>query len=141
MDKRTERFNEITFEAFAKTAIDNAIINARKEQARRAKVEITFSELPEKLLLSLATSPMKDTEDAPAMFQVKGYEVDVHDPCLGQALRFLTPRDREIILLSYFLDMKDREIAEILDISRSAVQRHRVSAQEKLKVLLGNPHE
>ena len=141
MDKRTERFNEITFEAFAKRAIDNAITDGKREQARRAKVEITFSELPEKLFLSLATSSMKNTEDTPAMFHVKGYEVDVHDPRLGQALRFLTPRNREIILLSYFLDMKDREIAEILDISRSAVQRHRVSAQEKLKVLLGNPHE
>ncbi len=139
MDKRTERYNEISFDTFARITIDHAILDGIKEQKRRATMEIAFSALAEKLLLTLSTElpEAREGESEPSTtFQVNGCEIDVHHPRLGQALRFLTPKDRAIILLYYFLNMRDAEIGEVLDISRSTVQRRRTSAQEKLKLLL-----
>ena len=141
MDKQAERYNEISLDTFARITIDHAILDGLKEQKRRATVEISFSTLPEKLVLTLSAEPPelpeKETK-TPTTFRVNGCEIDVHHPKLGQALQFLTPKDRAIILLYYFLNMKDAEIGEVLDISRSTAQRHHTSAQEKLKLLLRN---
>ena len=52
---RYEYFNEITFEAYCKRAIDRAILKARQRQAARAKREISLSELPENALYDVGT--------------------------------------------------------------------------------------
>ena len=52
---RYEYFNEITFEAYCKRAIDRAILKARQRQAARAKREISLSELPENALYDVRT--------------------------------------------------------------------------------------
>ena len=53
-----------------------------------------------------------------------------------QALNALPERKRDIILLSYFLDMSDAEIAELLNVVRTTVFRHRKSALAKIKQYL-----
>ena len=45
MDERYERFNEITFEAYCKAAIDKAVLKERQRKAARAEKEIPFSAL------------------------------------------------------------------------------------------------
>ena len=47
-----------------------------------------------------------------------------------------TERKRDIILLSYFLDMSDAEIGELLNVVRTTVFRHRKSALAKIKQYL-----
>ena len=51
-------------------------------------------------------------------------------------LNALPERKRDIILLSYFLDMSDAEIGELLNVVRTTVFRHRKSALEKIKQYL-----
>ena len=45
-------------------------------------------------------------------------------------------RKRDIVLLSYFLDMSDAEIGELLNVVRTTVFRHRKSALAKIKQYL-----
>ena len=66
-------------------------------------------------------------------FQVSGFDVLVKNELLAEALNTLPERKRNIILLSYFLDMGDTEIGELLNVVRTTVLRHRQSALAKIK--------
>ena len=58
-------------------------------------------------------------------FEVSGYDVLVKNELLGEALQALPEKKRDIILLSYFLEMSDEEIGELLNVVRSTIFRHR----------------
>lgn len=66
-------------------------------------------------------------------FTVQGINIPVRDAQLGRALSFLLPKYRDVVLLHYFMDMSDPQIANLLRISKSAVQRRRTAALERLK--------
>ena len=66
-------------------------------------------------------------------FDVQGYSVTVHDDRLAQALTELPDEKRDILLLSYFLDMTDREIADKLNMVRYTIQRKRVKSLKEMK--------
>ena len=55
---------------------------------------------------------------------------------LAEVLNALPERKRDIVLLSYFLDMSDAEIGELLNVVRTTVFRHRKSALAKIKQYL-----
>ena len=82
------------------------------------------------------TAIENDTVSVP--FEVAGIKVDVHDPNLVYALRYLVPQKRDIMLLAYFLGKNDAEIGRELKISKSTVQRRRASALKRMERLLGN---
>lgn len=69
-------------------------------------------------------------------FKVGGNTVIVHDMLLGQAIASLPPQRREVILLSYFLDKKDPQIAALLHLGVDAVFFRRNSALERLRKIL-----
>ena len=65
-----------------------------------------------------------------------GFEIAVADELLAEALKTL-PQDRlEIILLSYFLEMSDPEIAAHLNLIRRTVSHRRKNALRKLKKIM-----
>ena len=64
---------------------------------------------------------------------MSGYDVFVRNALLGEALETLSERKRNIVLLSYFLDMSDAEIGQLLNVVRSTVFRHRKAALVKIK--------
>ena len=65
-----------------------------------------------------------------------GFEVAVADELLAEALKAL-PQDRlEIILLSYFADMTDKEIAGHLNLIRRTVTHRRQNALRKLQKIM-----
>lgn len=142
MTARYEVFNEITFEAYCKTTIDRAILKGRKEKSKRASWELSLSDLTDALLHGLcADHPVEDavqrSMQRPFVFQVRDVEIVVHDPDLGQALSFVPPQKRDVLLLYYFADMSDAEIARKLGMSKSTAQWRRVSAEDILKRFLG----
>lgn len=143
MTARYEQYNEITFESYCKTAIDRAILKGRMEKSKRADWELSLSGLTDALLYSLCADehPVEDavqrSMQRPIIFQVREFEIIVHDPDLGQALSFVPPQKRDVLLLHYFADMSDAEIARRLGVSKSAVQRRRVSGESILKKFLG----
>lgn len=66
-------------------------------------------------------------------FKVLEYDIEVRDPRIAMALKKLTERKRDIILLYFFMDMNDVEIAESMNLVRSTVCEHRKRSLEILK--------
>ena len=61
------------------------------------------------------------------IFNVLGLNVIVTDDVIAEALQSLPERKRDIILLSYFLELSDREIGDKLNMLRSTVQYQRTN--------------
>ena len=69
-------------------------------------------------------------------FHVQGYDVAIENENLANALTVLPDDKRDIVLLAYFLDMTDQEIADLMEMSRSAVQRRRAKTLKELRTKL-----
>jgi RNA polymerase sigma factor (sigma-70 family) len=67
------------------------------------------------------------------VFNVLGESVGVLDYELGEALNGLPADRREIVLMSYFFDMTDKEIAEHLNMARRTVAYRRTVILQELK--------
>ena len=135
MDKRYTQFNEVTFEAYIKAAVDKSVLKARLKKAARCEQEQTFSMLSEAFLSTLAAD---ETENERAemdchTFNVRGIKIPVYGKKLADAISYLLPRDREIILLYFFLGLTDKKISEVIGCSRTTIQRRRADALEKLE--------
>ena len=66
-------------------------------------------------------------------FDVQGYDIAVENEKLAEALNALSDSKRDIVLLAYFLDMTDQEIADKLNLVRSTVQYRRASSLKEMK--------
>ena len=64
-------------------------------------------------------------------FVIGGKEITAK--LLAEALHSLPEKKREAVLLYYFFDMSEREIAKFCNISRTTVQYRRTSSIELLK--------
>lgn len=120
-----------TFDCYCKRVLKNEACNIQKEYSRRRNKEISFDELSEQELQSLCVSDEYFADEY--IFDILGGSVTVRNERLAKALQSLTERKRDIILLSYFLDMTDREIAEKLNMVRKTVQYQRTSSLKALK--------
>ena len=119
------------FNAFCKRVLKNEAINIYNERQQRQKKEMTFSELTpleENQLFTL------DKHYEGESFQVAGK--DITPKLLAEALHTLPKEKLKTVLLYYFFDKSDVEIAELLDIPRSTVQYRRTSSFERLKQFL-----
>ena len=66
-------------------------------------------------------------------FHVQEYDIAICNDKLADALAVLSAEKRDIVLLSYFLDMTDKEIADKLDMIRRSVQYKRACSLKELK--------
>ena len=66
-------------------------------------------------------------------FNVDQYLIEIADDQLARALKTLSGKKRNIVLLAYFLDMTDQEIAANLDTSRALVQKQRKKSLNTIK--------
>ena len=69
-------------------------------------------------------------------FKTCEYDVKVKSSLLAEALNALTDRKREVILLSYFMEMSDAAIARKMNLVRSTVHEHRTRSLELLKQIM-----
>lgn len=92
--------------------------NAISDFYRRGRREIPQEQLPD--------WPAEDQTDA-------GLLVAAEQDCLRQALRALAADQQELISLRYFADLRQRQIAAVLQISEAAVKMrlHRLLGQMK----------
>lgn len=131
------------FDAYCKRIVKNEAINIQLEYERQSQQEVSFSELSQQELQRLQNLQHIDRY-APdrKVFDVMNIPVEIKDGGLAWALSTLTVERRNIVLLFYFADMKDGEIAKRLRLKRSTVQYQRTSILEELRKLLeGYEHE
>ncbi len=67
---------------------------------------------------------------------VRENEVNVFDTVLGQALSFLPPKWWDVLVLYYFLDESDAQIAWRLNMTPSGISHRRKVALARLKYAL-----
>lgn len=122
------------FDAFCKRLLKHEVIDAIREQKRLGQWETTFSELTraEQSQLQYIDQYAPDWR----VFPLLGMEIEVLDADLVRALSMLPTDRRTIILLFYFLEMRDEEIGAKLGLSRPAVQRRRTSTLDMLRKIL-----
>lgn len=70
-------------------------------------------------------------DEAEQSFVVGGKEITAK--LLAEALHSLPEEKRETVLLYYFFDMSEREIAKFCNLSRTTVQSRRTSSMKLLK--------
>ena len=109
-------------------ALKGEAVNYYKHMDYRRKHEVTFSELSEKELSKLFTMDEYGTENH--HFEVHGYDIEVKNTLIAEALKELTERKRNVILLSYFTEMSDADIAREMNLVRSTIHEHRTRSLE-----------
>ena len=122
------------FDRKCKLALDGEVVDYERHMTYLRNHEVMFSELSEKEMSSL--SVIDEYELEKCYFQAGGYDVEVKDALLAEALKTLTERKRDVILLSYFMEMSDADIARKLNLVRSTVHEHRTRSLELLKIIL-----
>lgn len=123
------------FDSFCKKVLKHEANNGHREINRRALMEIPMSELPEGAMEQLAVYDEYPWEYT--SFNVGEETVLVRDDRLAEALAAIPEKERNIILMYWFLDMADREIADQMGIARRTVNTHRQNAYRLLKKLMG----
>lgn len=104
------------FDSFCRTLLKNEMIDYERARNYRLKHEISFAELTQEELDKLNTVDEYIAEAE--IFRVFEYDIEVKDEILVEALNCLSEKKRNVILLSFFLDMTDTEIAEHMNLVR-----------------------
>ena len=131
---RTEWQVRCAFNSFCKRVLKHEAINIYNERQQRRAKEMTFSDLTPQEENQLYTSDKQYEGEEEKSFQVAGKNIT--PKLLAEALRTLPKEKRKTVLLCYFFDKSDVEIAELLDIPRSTVQYRRTSSFKRLKRFL-----
>jgi len=129
-----EEHKRHTFDSFCKKVLKNEVLNYHVEANRQRNRETPFSELSaqEMELLSM----LDEYPSEQSVFRALEYDVAVKNELLAEALAALPVSKRDIILLYHFLDMTDREIGGLLNMTRQTVQYQRTSALQQIKKIM-----
>ena len=125
---------ERRFHAFCKAVLHYEACNYYRERKRKAKHEISFEYLQENTSFALhSTDEYFILQDKPTAFAVNGQTVIVYSEKLAKALLCLSKRWREIILMRYYLQLNDKQIAALLGKPRTTVNYQKNAALKQLR--------
>ena len=124
-----------TFDSFCKKVLKCEACNGYRQISRRQKRFASLEELSEAEMAQLAVYDRYSWEYT--TFPVGGAVILIEDDRLAEALNALPQDGRDILLMYFFLDMADREIAERMNMARRTVNARRQKAYRLLKELMG----
>lgn len=141
MNKITsEEDTQRIFDCYCKRILKNEAINIQKHNQYLNSKQISLTEITPEQLAQICICDEYSTDYS--SFKVLEYDIAVKDELLAEALKELPDKKRDIILLSYFLDYNDVEIAELLNLVRRTVNDQRNKALKDLKNRMeGKQHE
>lgn len=119
------------FDSYCRKVLRGECRNYLKQLSKLSEKESYFSELTEEQLNRLYILDQYPLEQY--HFQVQGYDVTVQDERIASGLETLSNEKRDIVLLSYFLEMTDQEIADKLNAIRGTIQYRRTKALKEMK--------
>lgn len=122
------------FDRLCQLALDGEAADYFRHLEYRANYEVNFSDMTEQELDSIFVMDEYNLDNS--HFQVLGYDIEVKDTLLVEALQALTEKKRNVVLLSYFLEMTDVEIARKMNLVHSTIREHRIRSLELLKKLM-----
>lgn len=119
------------FDSFCRKVLREEARDYIRELIRRAAHEVPLSELSEEQMERLCV--LDEYPSEAIHFDVQGYDVAINNEKLADALTALPDDKRDIVLLAYFLDMSDQEIADKLNMVRRTIQYRRTSPLKEMK--------
>lgn len=122
------------FSAFCTRVLKNEARCIQREYARCRDQEKSLSELTASELEQTAIWDKHFMDEH--VFEVLGLPVVVTGDLLADALAGLPESKRDVILLSYFLGMNDREISERLNVVRQTISKRRLATLKELREYL-----
>lgn len=114
---------ENQFDYICKRAMLDERKNYFKHLSTIKKKEISFSEYDEYYIKNFSTNDYYSINFE--FFNIFGIPIPIENDLLSKALKKVTKKSFQIILLYYFIGMNDSEIGQFLNLNRSTVNRHR----------------
>ena len=128
------KYQENRFDSFCRKVIRNACMDNRKSRMKREK---RFSSLEAMQVEALELERVEDTYVTYSRtYKVKGIDVTITDERIGEAIQFIMPNQRAVLLLSFFKEYSDMDIARLMKISHKTVAYRKQMAMKKLSQLL-----
>ena len=126
---------QYAFDSYCKKVLKCEACNGYRQISRHQKRFTSLEELSEAEMAQLAVYDRYPWEYT--TFPVGGAVILIEDDRLAEALNALPQDGRDILLMYFFLDMADREIAERMNMARRTVNARRQKAYRLLKELMG----
>lgn len=126
-----EKTIEHQFDSFCKTVLRNQVRNIYEDNKRWQSRFISLEALTPTDLARLCSFDSYQAESI--FFSTFDYEIPIENIIVAQALEYLSKRRQDIILLSYFLDMTEMDIATLMNLAQSTVHYHKQNALEELR--------
>ena len=134
MNPNHEEHIQHSFDSYCKKVSKRKALDIHRQAKKRNERVISFSDMPPQQLAGL--SVMDEYFADEYIFSVLDECIGISNADLAGALNVLPADRREIVLMSYFFDMTDKEIAERLNMARRTVAYQRTSSLQKLKQLI-----
>jgi RNA polymerase sigma factor (sigma-70 family) len=125
---------EKQFDSFCKKVIKNELRNIHRYNNYLLENEKAFSELTNKELNQLYTIDIYDVIDTKLF--IEGEYIEISNELLFKAINKLPKLLQNILMLSYWFDMDDKDIANSLNLVRRTVNYMRLSSLKKLKKII-----
>jgi len=131
--KNEESF-EYQLDAFYKKILHNEVRNAYAESICWNKQQISLDQLTEAQLNEISICDHYETEYV--KFHTYGYTIPIKDALLANVVARLSKIQQDIILLSFFLEQSEDEVAKLLSIDQGTLHYHKTKALESLREFL-----
>lgn len=126
------------FDCYCKLVLKHEAIDYLRELKCRRDHETVFSALPQAELDKLSTTDSYPSDSY--VFSSYGCDLPIENERVAEAFASLSMPEQSILILRCVLDLTDKEIGQIMGLSRSAVQKRRTQTiktlREKLTALM-----
>lgn len=118
------------FDRYCKLVLYHEALDYLREMQRRRDRETSFDALPQTEMDKLCTEDHYPSDSY--IFSSHGYDLLIDNELVADAFSSLSKDAQSILILRCVLDMTDQEIADLMGMSRSAVQRRRAKTLKEL---------
>ena len=134
MEAIPRNYDECRFDAFCKSVLRNEAHNYRRGLKRQRDRQVSISTLSQAEMDKLCTEDHYPSDSY--IFSSHGYDLLIDNELVADAFSSLSKDAQSILILRCVLDMTDQEIADLMGMSRSAVQRRRAKTLKELRTKL-----
>lgn len=129
-----ERRIEQQFDHYCKVVLKNGARNMYKKTKPSKEKQVSFEGLKQDELDQLSVFDEYSLDHI--SFVLFDYPVQVEDMLIAQAIKSLSKKQQDIILLSFYHDLKNVEIASLMNLAESTVHYHKENALKEIKQFL-----
>lgn len=129
-----EKTIEHQFDSFCKTVLRNQARNIYSENKRHNEIFVSLDMLSAAELNQFSFYDIYEIECIG--LSSFNYEISVEDILIAQAIQALSRKQQDVILLSFFLDMTEVDIASLMNLTKSTVHYHKKKALKRLKIFM-----